>query len=199
MLFPLRVERELDLLFFLDDDDFAKGISQRGDYSIQPAPHLGACYNRAMAGSHTVDLLRRVPFLHGIDEPTLLELVPTLPQQKYAPGETIYEQGERADCLYLLLSGRAALTHHGPEDEQIDQGERLPPDMLGAQELVYRQPYAVTARAVQETTVICWARKPLTAFLKDHPQALAGFQFLAAGEKMASSQQLSWLRHGEVL
>lgn len=171
----------------------------RGDYSIPPAQDPGACYNRAMAGSRTVDLLRRVPFLYGLDEQILLELAPTLPLQKYAPGEVIYEQGGRPDCLFLLLSGRVSIIQYGPEDKQIDHGERLPPDMLGAQELVFRQPYSATARAVEETTALCWAREPLTSFLKDQPQALAAFQFLAAGEKLAASMRLDWLRPGEVV
>jgi len=198
-LFPRSVEREPDRLFFREEFDFAKGFSKRGDYSIPSAQDPGACYNRAMPGSRTLDLLRRVPFLHGIEEQILLELAAALPQQRFAAGEVIFEQGERADCLYLLLSGRASLTQFGPEDERAERGERLPPDMLGAQEMVYRQPRTATARALEDTAALCWSRDHLTAFLKDHPLALAAFQFLADGERLAASQRLNWLREGEVV
>ena len=152
-----------------------------------------------MAGSRTLDLLQRVPFLHGIEEQILLELAAALPLQNFAAGETLFEQGERADCLYLLISGRVSLTHFGPEGESLDLGERLPPDMLGAQEMVYRQPRTSTARAQQETTALCWSRDGLSSFMKDHPDVLGAFQFLATGERMAASQQLNWLRPGEVV
>jgi hypothetical protein len=198
-LFPLRVERVLDRLFLREDFDFAKDFSKRGDYSTPPAQDSGACYNRAMAGSRALDMLRRVPFLYGIDEQGLLELAASLPQEHFAAGETLFEQGERVDCLFVLLSGRVSLIRFGPEEESIDLGERLPPDMLGAQELVYRRPRTSTGRALEDTTALCWNRGALTSFLKEHSEALAAFQFLAAGEKMAASQPPDWLRPGEVV
>jgi hypothetical protein len=152
-----------------------------------------------MAGSRTLDLLRRVPFLHGIDEQILLELAAALPQQNFAAGETLFEQGDRADCLYLIISGRVSLTRFGPEGESLDLGDRFPPDMLGAQEMVYRQPRTSTARAQEPTTTLCWNRDELSSFMKDHPDVLGPFQFLATGEHMAASQQLDWLRPGEVV
>jgi len=152
-----------------------------------------------MAGPSTLDLLRSVPFLHEADEQTLLELAAALPQQKYGPGEKLFEQGERPAGLYVLVSGRVALTRYGPEDERQDLGERLPPDALGARELVYRQPHAATATALEETTALCWSREALGTFMKAHPRELAAFQFLAGGEKLAAALHPGWLRPGEVV
>ena len=143
--------------------------------------------------------MRRVPFLRSVEDETLLELTPTLPQEKYAAGETIYEQGDRVDCLHILLEGKVGLTRVDAQAEEIMLGERYPPDALGLRELVYKLPRSATAIALEACTTLRWDRSQLSNFLKDHAPALAGFQFLAESEKLAQQETLSWLRPGEVI
>ncbi len=146
-----------------------------------------------------MDLLRRVAFLRGLDDEVLLELAASLPQEKYGPGETIFEQGDRADCLHLLLEGKVSLTRVDTQAEEIGLGQRLPPDALGLLEMVYKQPRSATASAQEATTTLRWDRGLLSTFLKDHASALAGFQFLAQSERLAQQEALTWLRPGEVI
>ena len=146
-----------------------------------------------------MDLLRRVAFLHGVDDEVLLELAASLPQEKYGPGETLFQQGDRADCLHLLLEGKVSLTRVDSQAEEIGLGERLPPAPLGLLEMVYKQPRPATASALASTTTLRWDRGLLSSFLKEHARTLAGFQFLAESERLAQQERLAWLRPGEVI
>lgn len=146
-----------------------------------------------------MELLRRVPFLCGEDDEVLLQLAGSLPQEKYAPGEKIFDQGDRADCLHLLLDGKVNLTRVDSQASEIDLGPRLPPDALGLLEMVYKQPRLATASALEPTITLRWDRGSLSAFLKDHARALAGFQFLAESERSAQQERVTWLRPGEVI
>lgn len=145
------------------------------------------------------EILGRVPFLRELDLDTRLQLAESLPQESYAPGDSIVKQGERPDCMAIMLTGEA-------EQLQIDDGgqpRRIgsigPVDLVGAREMVYRQPRPITIRAKTPVEVLRWDRNPLTSFMKEHTSILSGLQFLAQSQELASHLKFDWLREDEII
>ncbi len=61
-----------------------------------------------------VELLRRIPLFAKID-PTRLKLMAfTSDRVKFAPGQTLFEQGENGDAAYVVIEGEADVTVNTP-------------------------------------------------------------------------------------
>jgi len=67
----------------------------------------------------------------------------------FEPGETIFEEGEPGDALYLLLSGRVFLDRNGNTFREIKEKEAF-----GALEMLDFHPRAVTAKAVDQVRAL---------------------------------------------
>lgn len=146
----------------------------------------------------TAEILARVPFLRELDLETRLQLAESLPQESYAPGETITKQGERPDSMAIMLRGEAEILQL-KDDQQHRIGLLGPVDLIGVQEMVYRQPRPNTVQATTPVDVLRWERAPLTAFMKQHASVLSTLQFLAQSQELADRRRFDWLREDEVV
>jgi CRP/FNR family cyclic AMP-dependent transcriptional regulator len=61
----------------------------------------------------------------------------------FAPGETIFKEGERGDAFYLLLSGRVSIERNGNTLRELKEKEAF-----GTLEVLDFHPRAVTAKAI---------------------------------------------------
>jgi len=148
---------------------------------------------------NSLDALSRVPFLRTLDSDQLAVLAAELPIERFGPERTIFRRGERPEALYILLEGEVELLQPAPDGGEESVGMLRPPDILGAEELIVRQPRQSSARVTEPTTVLRWERVALRAFMKQHPKALSSLRFLADGQRMARSMDIPWLRDGEMV
>jgi len=61
-----------------------------------------------------VELLRRIPLFAKIDPTRLKLLAFTSDRVKFAPGQTLFEQGENGDAAYVVIEGEADVTVNTP-------------------------------------------------------------------------------------
>jgi len=152
-----------------------------------------------MVLSEPADFLNRVPFLRHLTPEERFELAEVLPRESYAAGETIVAQGGHPDSLYIILEGEVEVLKSEEEGEWVFLGRLAPGDTIGALEMIYRQPRPATVRSVETTVVLRWDRALLTQYMKTHPVALKGLQFVAQSHNLAKKLRFSWLREGEVI
>ena len=67
----------------------------------------------------------------------------------FAPGETIYQEGELGDAFYLLLGGRVFLHREG--NTLVELGEK---ETFGSLDVLDFNPRAVTAKAVDHVRAL---------------------------------------------
>ncbi|MGD2059016.1 MAG: cyclic nucleotide-binding domain-containing protein [Anaerolineales bacterium] len=149
--------------------------------------------------SKVAEILGRVPSLRELDLETRLALAENLPQESFAPGETIIKQGERPDSMAIILRGKADILMLDEENRTQKVGQIGAPDLIGLREMVYRQPRPYSVRAASAVEVIRWDRNPLTTFMKEHASVLSSLQFLAHSQELASKLGFEWLRADEIV
>ncbi len=69
--------------------------------------------------------------------------------RELAPGEAIFQTGDRADCVYVVRSGSVRIHDGDRELETLGEG-----GIFGELSLVDRGPRSASATAVGETTVV---------------------------------------------
>ena len=141
--------------------------------------------------------LEHVLILRDMPLDVRAKLGASLPVETFKSGEAIFKAGAAPDALYILLDGQVDLTEIDEQGTQKSIGHRYPGDLIGALEMVYRQPRLYAAIAHEDLQVLRWDRATLTEFMKTHKDALADLQFLAHGQRLAHKLKFDWLRDGE--
>lgn len=93
-----------------------------------------------------------------------------LREKSFDPDEIVFREGDAADCVYMVISGRVQLTKAGVNGP-------VPLALLGAQELfgemgpVDDSPRNATARTVEKTRVRIVPKEQFRAWIADEPEA----------------------------
>ncbi len=116
------------------------------------------------------------PFLHGLSEPFLRDLVDHTSEQSYAAGTTICREGEPAGEFYLILSGKIGLELAAPDRPRLTVLTLGPGEVFGWSWLVPPHRWRVDVRALKPTRALQIHGRELRKALDAHPSA--AFQFL---------------------
>jgi CRP/FNR family transcriptional regulator, cyclic AMP receptor protein len=114
-------------------------------------------------------MLQKLDLFAGLD-PVRLEVVAfTCERREYAPGATLFHEGEEADCAYLILEGEAVMLAHGradmPEAHRLDRG-----DLIGETALFEPERRRTTLRAVTSLHVLRIGRDMFQRLLGEFPE-----------------------------
>lgn len=97
-------------------------------------------------------------------------------------GAYIFFQGDPADYLYVLLSGRAKLLSITTDGQQVNLRTLLPNQLFGAVGAVDAQAtYPASAQALEDSTALAIKSQAFRQFLKDHPSISFGMMRLMTG------------------
>lgn len=84
--------------------------------------------------------------------------------------EVLFREGEPANALYLVESGRVKLVQDSAEGQQVILRYLAPGDAFAAVALFERSTYPVTAQATERTRVRAWSREVLPGLVREHPR-----------------------------
>ena len=123
-----------------------------------------------MADQHdpVAELLRDVPFFREIDRVDLARLLGALEEVQARPGEVIAAEGSAADALYLVESGRVAITVASPDGE-VYLRDVVGPAHFGELGLLLARRTA-SSRAITDVTLWRLPRARFEALVRDRPQ-----------------------------
>ena len=92
-------------------------------------------------------ILEHVLILRELPADARHELAHSLSLESFSAGDTLYKQGSPPEALFIVLEGQVELQRSEAGQPPTSLGRRHAGDLLGAIEMVYRQPRLYTAIA----------------------------------------------------
>jgi CRP-like cAMP-binding protein len=116
------------------------------------------------------DILKKAPLFKGISETILEDLFNAGSIKKFKPGEYLFQQGESARTLYLVLEGRLKLVQINEMGEEVILRYIGPGESTAAASVLSGLPYPATSEVVQQGQSIRWNGDILRNLLKKYPE-----------------------------
>ena len=110
-------------------------------------------------------LLQNVDLLAAARTEDLAVLASIAEEVLYPEGATVFEEGQPADGLYVVIRGELVLTRGGKEVDRV--GEKA---ALGAWDLIEGGPRVVGSDAARETLLLRVDRQDFYDLLLDYPE-----------------------------
>lgn len=116
-----------------------------------------------------IQSLSRVRFLQILPAESVAQLIPYVKIRRYAPGVTVFSQGETGQELFFIVQGRVQVIRiSGSSSKVID--ELGTGDTFGEMALISDQPRSATIRAIDDVEVYTLQKADFEYFLKQSPQ-----------------------------
>ncbi|MDR2405490.1 MAG: Crp/Fnr family transcriptional regulator [Deltaproteobacteria bacterium] len=109
---------------------------------------------------------------NGLKEEELKALSMNLVRASYEPGETIFRQGDQAESIFLIKSGRIRLSRVMENGTEVILDIRKPGDYLGEyilNDLEQNYPYPVTAWCLDKVLTCGFTRKSFEEMVVSYP------------------------------
>ncbi len=146
-----------------------------------------------------VRLLKQVLIFNEFDENELAEVAKRLKEQRVAAGETVFREGDEADRLFIVASGKLDVFRTGPEGEEIFLARFERGDTFGEEGLYANQPRSATIQAITPTELFYLDDADFRWLRKTYPQVNP--YLLAFRQTYEAARQLNirWLGDGETI
>ena len=121
-------------------------------------------YSRQRAFLKSLDLFKGLGFVE------LGHLARNLHSRTYHEGEVLFEEGDIGRALFILESGKVALTKKGPDGAPRTIYTIAPGEFFGEMALLEQLPRTATATATEKSRVFLLYRSQLDSILNGHPR-----------------------------
>jgi NTE family protein/lysophospholipid hydrolase len=108
----------------------------------------------------------------GLNEEAVRDLEAEFQRVHLTAGETLIRQGDRADCMYLVVSGRLRAYVERSDGPDSAVGEIARGEIVGEMGLLIDEPRSATIRAVRDSEVLRLSKEVFDRFIEKHPLAL---------------------------
>jgi NTE family protein len=129
--------------------------------------------------------LRNVPMLAGLSNDLLEDVASQVSEVHVPAGEWILREGEAADSVFIVRSGRVQIVDEGPPEALIRVLRRG--DVLGELALLHEGTRSVSARAGRDSDLLELGRAPFEALIQQAPSFALGLT-RAMGAQLAASR-----------
>ena len=117
-----------------------------------------------------IQFLRRSPFFEVFDEGPLAYISQCIQQRQYRTNDTVYEQGSKADGIYILAIGKIRFSYHDEVNLQFISFRQLTtPGFIVGWAGGIELSNLISAHAVQESLIYFIPRKCLEALKEKDP------------------------------
>lgn len=115
-------------------------------------------------------LLKKVPFFSMLRTDQLHHLVAILEPVGWMRGETVFEQGDPADCMYLIISGRIGIFLAAEGEGKTCVAELTNGDFFGEMGLLDELPRSATGQVLLDTEAYAMGKEKLRGLLLAYPE-----------------------------
>ena len=115
-------------------------------------------------------IISRIPLFEGLSPEEQEELRAMMTQTTLRRGETLFNEGDSGDRLYILLSGKVKLGHASADGRENLLAVLGPGEIVGELTLFDPGPRSTTATAVAPTELLTLDHNQLMTFVESHPQ-----------------------------
>lgn len=112
------------------------------------------------------NFLGKTQWFCNIPKPILQELSREFSTVYLAGGEVLFNQGEMADCLYVLMAGLLRATKIDVNQNEIIMGEFGPGSVVGEIAILIQEPRTATVHAVRDSVLLKMSRTMFNQFLE---------------------------------
>jgi len=125
----------------------------------------------------TLTFLAATPLFSELDKAALARVAERLRSVHLPAGEALMREGDPADALYLVVSGRLrACVGHGADERAV--GEIPRGEVVGELGLLTGEPRSATVRAVRDSHLLKLAQADFMVLVKRRPTVLLGINRL---------------------
>lgn len=118
-----------------------------------------------------LDFLKNISLFEGIKRGQLIHVLESLQERTYLKGETIFAQGDIGRALFIVFSGKIALSRLDAAAQKSDViAEVNPGEFFGEMALLEEMPRTATATAAEETKVFMLFKIKLDSLLFSYPK-----------------------------
>jgi CRP-like cAMP-binding protein len=115
-----------------------------------------------------LSLLRQLPILADLPEPDLVSLARQVTFRAYARDEEIFYQGDPADRVWWVHTGRVKIIYHDQTGREVILEIIAPGEAFGGAVLFFpNQP--ATAKTMEDASIASFSSELYARFLLDHP------------------------------
>ena len=114
-------------------------------------------------------IIARIPLFEGMSPEEQDELRAMMTQTTLRRGETLFNEGDAGDRLYILLSGKVKLGHASADGRENLLAVLGPGEVVGELTLFDPGPRSTTATAVAPTELLALEHTQLMGFVESHP------------------------------
>jgi CRP-like cAMP-binding protein len=119
-----------------------------------------------------VAFLARLPLLDGVAEEELANLAAVLRRRDLPVGEVLWNQGDEAVAMVLLMSGRVSISLHLPGERTVEVASLGRGEVLGEIPLLDGGRHSATAHAAEPVSLLSLSRADFAALVsRRHPTA----------------------------
>ena len=119
-----------------------------------PLPEAAGSRPRLVDPPVSIAQLREVGLFGALSDDVLESLARSLPTERLAPGDVIFQEGAPAHCLYVILDGEVEVVKKSRAGVEHRVAVLGPTDCFGEMSLIDVQPRSATVRAVAPTRVL---------------------------------------------
>jgi CRP/FNR family transcriptional regulator, cyclic AMP receptor protein len=123
-------------------------------------------------------VVMKAPLFAALDEEAAERLMESMTPRRLARGEVVFEEGDRGDSLYVIMTGKVKLARTSGDGREGLLSVLGPGEMFGELSLFDPGSRLTTAYVVSDTELISLGNEALRRFIADHPevamQMLAG-------------------------
>src|SRR6266513_5265008 len=121
--------------------------------------------------SEEAQSLARVPLFKKLEPHELEHLAEEVDQVNYKTGETIFNEHDRGDALYILEEGNVRIWVYDEDVKEVTLAELKPGDFFGELAVLDRGERSSSATAVTDIHLHRLSSDDFQQFLIDHPDA----------------------------
>ena len=130
--------------------------------------------------------LQSVPFFENLDGVLLAALADHFLSERYAEGDTIFEEGERGEDLYIIARGEVEVLATGPTGEERRLAVLRDGDYFGEMALLDDAPRAATVRASAPSILLRLNREQFLGLLRAVPGLRDAFERVVEARRRAN-------------
>lgn len=101
-------------------------------------------------------------------------------------GDVLFTQGDSADCMYVVVSGRLRVLISTSEGFESEIDELAIGESVGELALISDRPRSATVRAIRDTELLCLSRTAFEQILRDYPGVAMGINRVIVDRLYAS-------------
>ena len=115
-----------------------------------------------------LELIRRVPLFALLTANQAESVAESVTKRRFKRGETIVEQGEKSNTLFIILTGRVRVVTSDKRGREVILATLQPGDYIGEMSLIDNQEHSATVRAEVQTDVLVLGRAEFARCLPEN-------------------------------